>query len=118
MSYEPIAVSKDWRSRQPLTDADLTDFLALRRVCGRPDSYLGKLGDDYIENERPTLPFIADGLAALLEVGHITIGKPDPASGNLRRIMITASGRARYEELCDKQGLPPYPSSADDHQGA
>lgn len=106
MSDEPIAVSEGWRGRQPLTSTDLTDFLTLQRVCGRPDSRVGKLGDHYVENGRPALPFIADGLTALIEVGHVTLGEPDPASCNLRPVTATESGRARYEELCDRQGIP------------
>lgn len=76
----------------------------------RPDSQVDQVGDHYVENERPVLPFIADGLTALLEVGHVVLGEPDPASCAIRPVMVTATGRARYEQLCDTQGIPPYPT--------
>ncbi|MGH3921890.1 MAG: hypothetical protein ACRDTT_03265 [Pseudonocardiaceae bacterium] len=68
------------------------------------------MGDRYVENERPVLPFLPDGLAALIEVGHLMVGEPDTASGALRPVVVTASGRARYEQLCDRQGIAPYPA--------
>lgn len=109
MSDQDRAEPTGWRGRQPLSGADLTDFLALRRVCGHPDSRVDRAGDCYVENERPVLPFLADGLTALIEVGHLVLGEPGPASGARRPLMVTASGRARYEELCDRQGVPAYP---------
>lgn len=92
-----------------MSGTDLTDFVALQRVCGRPDSWIAKAGEHFVENERPVLPFIADSLTALIEVGHATFGKPDLASPGIRPVAVTASGRARYEQLCDLQGIPPYP---------
>ncbi|MGH8883010.1 MAG: hypothetical protein ACRD0P_37655, partial [Stackebrandtia sp.] len=115
VSDEPKAVSQDWRHREPLTGTDLTDFLALRRVCGRAESRLRSLGEHYVENGRPLLPFLADSVTALIEVGHLTLGDPAPASGDMTRpVMVTATGRARYETLCDRQGLPAYPVSVGD----
>lgn len=113
MNDEPSAVSGDWRGRQPLSGTDLIDFLALRRVCGRPDARVRQVGHHYVENERPVLPFIADGLTALIEVGHVRLGEPDPASC-ATPVAVTGSGRARYEDLCDRQGIPPYPTGAHD----
>lgn len=109
MSDELITGSESWRDRQPLSYTDLTDFLALRRVCGHPDSRVDQVGDHYVENERPMLPFLADGLTALIEVGHAALGEPGPASCAMRPVLVTATGRARYEQLCDRQGIPPYP---------
>ncbi|MCA1672717.1 MAG: hypothetical protein LC799_11110, partial [Actinobacteria bacterium] len=103
MSDEMNAGSAAWRNRSPLNGTDLTDFLALRRVCGHPGSRLEQVGEHFVENQRPVLPFIADGLVALIEVGHVTLGGPDSASGGRRPVLVTASGRARYEELCDRQ---------------
>ncbi len=114
MSDEPRAVSQDWRTCEPLTRTDLIDFLALRRVCGRPDVRVRRLGEHYVENGRPLLPFLADGLTALIDVGHLTLGDPDPAACDTRLVMVTATGRARYEALCDRQGLPAYPASVGD----
>ncbi len=107
MSDEFGAGSVDWRSRPALSGTDLTDFLALRRVCWRPDSGVDQVGEHFVEDQHPVLPFIADGLAALIEVEHITLG--DPESCGMRPVLVTASGRARYEDLCDRQGIPPYP---------
>lgn len=107
MSDELRAGSPDWRDRPPLSGTDLTDFLALQRVCGRPDSRVEKVGEHYVENERLVLPFIADGLTALIEVGHVRLDETDPAC--MRPVVVTASGRARYEHLCDRQGIPAYP---------
>ncbi len=115
MSEEPRAVSEDWRTREPLTGTDLIDFLALRRVCGRAESRVRSLGEHYVENGRPLLPFLADSVTALIEVGHLTLGEPAPESGDpTRPVMVTATGRARYEALCDRQGLPAYPASVGD----
>lgn len=109
MSDELSAGSVDWRNRPPLSGTDLIDFLALRRVCGRRDSGVDRAGEHYVENGRLVLPFIADGLAALIEVGHVRLGEFDPESCGMRPAVVTAGGRARYEELCDRQGIPPYP---------
>ena len=114
MNDELSAGSAEWRGRQPLSGTDLIDFLALRRVCGRPDARVRQVGEHYVEHERPVLPFIADGLTALIEVGHLRLGELD--SGATRPVAVTGSGRARYEELCDRQGIPPYPVWA--HGGA
>ncbi|MGH3908914.1 MAG: hypothetical protein ACRDTE_32735, partial [Pseudonocardiaceae bacterium] len=104
----------DWRTCEPLTRTDLIDFLALRRVCGRPDVRVRRLGADYVENGRPLLPFLADGVTALIDVGHLTLGDPDPAACDTRLVIVTATGRTRYEELCDRQGLSAYPASVGD----
>ena len=92
----------DWRDRPALSGTDLADFLALRRVCGQSDSYVHQVGTHFVDNQRPVLPFLADGLTALIEVGHLTLGDPD--SGEARPVRVTATGRARYEDLCDAQG--------------
>lgn len=109
MTDQEKAGSAGWRDRLPLTGTDMTDFLALRRMCAHPDSQVDRVENRYVEKGRPVLPFLADGLTALIEVGHLTLGEPDPASGTRRRLMVTAGGRARYEELCDRQGLAAYP---------
>ncbi|MGH3904847.1 MAG: hypothetical protein ACRDTE_11755 [Pseudonocardiaceae bacterium] len=115
MSEEPRAVSEDWRTREPLTGTDLTDFLALRRVCGRAESRVRSLGQQYVENGRPLLPFLADSVTALIEVGHLTLGEPDPAlCDTTRPVLVTATGRARYEALSDRQGIPAYPAAVGD----
>jgi hypothetical protein len=28
----------------------------------------------------------------------------------MRHLLVTARGRARYEQLCDRQGVPAYPA--------
>lgn len=88
---------------------ELTDFLALRRICGRSERSVGKVGDHYVEDERRVLSFIEDGLSALIDAGHAALGEPEPDSGGIQQVRVTASGRARYEHLCDLQGIPPYP---------
>lgn len=94
MSDEQITGSRAWRNCPPLSGTDLTDFLVLRKVCERTDSRVDQVGQRYVDHERPVLPFIADGLTALIEVGHLTLGDPDPASCALRPVRVTASGRA------------------------
>lgn len=108
MTGEAAGSPLNWYDRQPLSGTDLTDFLALRRICGRPDSHVAQVGEHYVDNGRLVLPFIADGITALLGAGHVTLGAPDPVSAGRRPVLVTATGRARYEQLCDKQGLPPY----------
>lgn len=110
MSNKERAGSRDWRDQPAMSGTDLTDFLALRRVCGRPDSRVDQVGDHYVEDERPVLPFLADGLTALIEVGHVTLGESASASCARRPLVVTACGRARYEDLCDRQGIAPYPA--------
>ncbi|MGH3815493.1 MAG: hypothetical protein ACRDUV_24090 [Pseudonocardiaceae bacterium] len=107
MSEQEEAGSAEWRDRPPLTGTDMTDFLALRRVCVRADSDVDQGGEHFVEDQRPVLPFLADALAALIEVGHVTLNGSD--SDGMRRILVTASGRSRYEELCDRQKISPYP---------
>lgn len=88
-------MSQGWRHREPLTGTDLTDFLALWRVCGRPESRVRSLGEHYVENGRPLLPFLADSVTALIEVGHLTLGDLAPAlCDTTRPVLVTASGRA------------------------
>ncbi len=74
ISHTATSATVGWRNRQPLTGADLIDFLALRRVCGHTDSRIGKLSNRHVENEHPLLPFVENGL--LIEVGHLTLGEP------------------------------------------
>ncbi len=114
MNDESRAAPPNWRDRQPLNGTDLTDFLALRRVCGHPHSHVNQVGEHFVENGRPLLPFIADGLTALIEVEHLTLGEAAPESWGLRPVRVTASGRARYERLCDQQGIAPYPAVVTD----
>lgn len=109
MSDQEPAGPVDWRDRQALSGADLSDFLALRRVCGHPRYRVDQVGDRFMADERPLLPFLADGVAALIEVGHLHLGEPDSVSCGRRPVVLTASGRARYEDLCDRQAVPPYP---------
>lgn len=99
-----------WRDCPPLSGTDLVDFLALWRVCGRPDTGVYQVGEGFVEGERLVLPFLADGLAALIEIGHVALGSTGSESGARRPVVVTASGRARYEDLCDRQGIAPYPS--------
>lgn len=111
MTDEPATGAPRWRDRQPLSGADLTDFLALRRICGHPHSGVEQVAGQYVEHGRPVLPFIADGISVLLDIGHATLGEPDPVSGTSRPVLVTATGRARYEQLCDQQGIQPYPTA-------
>lgn len=114
MSDEPIIGPVEWLNRQPLCGTDLIDFLTLRQVCGRTDSRVTKLGDDYFADGRLLLPFVASGLTALVEVGHVALGEPDPASCDMAPVTVTAAGRARYEELCRAQGTPPAPPAPEE----
>jgi hypothetical protein len=91
MSDEEGAESRSWRDRQPLNGTDVTDFLALRRVCERPDFQVDRVGGQYVENGRPVLPFLADGLAALIEVGHLSLGEPET------RLVHDASGHGHSQ---------------------
>ena len=50
-----------WRDRPLLSGADLSDFVALRRVCGRPDSHVDLIGRDFYDGERLLLPHVGDG---------------------------------------------------------
>ncbi|MGH3630025.1 MAG: hypothetical protein ACRDRL_21615 [Sciscionella sp.] len=92
-----------------MTDADLSDFIALRRVCGRADSHVDQVGDDFYDAERRLLPHVEDGVKMLIEVELATVDAPDPVYGR-RRVTATPDGRARYEQLCERQEYPPYPA--------
>jgi hypothetical protein len=113
MGDEPPVVSESWRHREPLTGADLTDFLILHRVSRHRKSRVARLGDRYFDSGFRTLPFLTDGFATLIEIGHLALGAPDPDSCDMQRVTITPEGRARYEQLCAKEGVPPYPGSTD-----
>lgn len=102
-------VSEGWRSRVLLAGADLSDFIALRRVCGRTDSRVTQVGDDFYDGERQLLSHVEDGVRMLIEVEFATLGEPDPEDGR-RSVAATPDGRRRYEELCERQGYPPYPT--------
>ena len=97
-----------WRDREPLSGADLSDFIALRRVCGRADFRVLQVGQEFFQAERPLLPFVGDGVRGLIEVGHATLADPEPESGGARVVVPTAAGRTRYEQLCELQGIPPH----------
>jgi hypothetical protein len=99
-----------------LTGADLSDFIALRRVCGRTDSHVTQIGDDMYDGERRLLPHVEDSVRMLVEVGLATVGEPDPEDGR-RPVTATPDGRARYEELCERQGYPPYPGPRSTSEG-
>ena len=109
MSEVAGAGSVDWQDRPALSETDLADFLALQRVCGHPDSGVLRMGEQFVENQRPMLPFLADGVAALIEAGHAVLTDSSADLRGMRRVVVTASGRARYEDLCDRQGIAPYP---------
>ena len=109
-------VSEGWRSRELLTGADLSDFIALRRVCGRSDSHVTQVGEGLYDGERPLLCHVEDGVRMLIEVGFATLGEPDPECGR-QPVTVTPEGRARYEDLCQRQGYPPYPGPASPTEG-
>lgn len=106
MSDQPRAEAEAWRKRQPLTGADISDFIALQRICALSDTQVLQVGNEFLQDERPLLPFVADSVRGLIEVGHATLGEPDPESHHIRPVVVTVSGRERYEQLCDKQGVP------------
>ena len=91
-----------------LSGADLSDFVALRRVCGRTDYRVTQVDDDFYGGERQLLSHVEDGVRMLIEVGFATLGEPDPEYGR-RPVVATPDGRRRYEQLCERQGYPPYP---------
>lgn len=105
-SSGPVA----WRNRPPLSGTDVADFAVLRRLCGGLGSGVHQVGEHFMEDERPVLPFLADGLAALIEVGHVRLGNTDSELCGSCPVLVTASGRARYEDLCNRQGIAPYPA--------
>jgi hypothetical protein len=109
-------VSGAWRARVLLTGADLSDFIALRRVCGRTDSHVTQVGDGFYDGERQLLSHVEDGVRMLIEVGFATLGEPDPEDGR-QLVTVRPDGRARYEELCERQGYPPYPDPRSTTEG-
>lgn len=100
--------SEGWRAGELLTDADLSDFVALRQVYGRADSHVIQVGEGFYDRERQLLSHVEDGVRMLMEVGLATLGEADPDFGR-RLVTVTPDGRRRYEELCERQGYPPYP---------
>jgi hypothetical protein len=106
--------SRSWDERHPLTGTDIVDFLILRHVCATQEMPVYKVGDHYFHNGNLLLPFVADGLAVLIAVGHLALGNP---TGDVQYVQATEIGRVRYEDLCDKQGLPPYMASTSNGEG-
>lgn len=94
--------------RAALSDADLAEFRALRTICGCPDRQVYEVGEYFVEAGHPVLPFLAEGIRALVDAGLAAVGDRSPGTGGTRPVVVTLIGRARYEELCDKQGETPY----------
>lgn len=109
MTDEPATGELNWRNRHPLSGTDLTDFVTLGRICGRPDPHIDQVAGQYVEDGRPALPFIADGLAALLESGHVVLGEPDSTSGGRRPVMVTAAGRLGTNNCATNRASRPIP---------
>jgi hypothetical protein len=91
-----------------LSGADLSDFIALRRVCGCTDSHVALVGEAFYDGERQLLPHVDDGVRTLIEIELAILGEPEPEDGR-RPVVATPDGRRRYEELCVRQGYQPYP---------
>ena len=98
-------VMSDYLKREPLTDEELTTFVALRRV-GEPGGGVAEVDGHYYHHGRPMVPWLEGPLTTLAEANLITLADPDPETCGLRRVTLTAAGQARYDALCDKQGLP------------
>jgi hypothetical protein len=81
-----------------LSDAEIDTLGALRRV-GESDGAVMELGGRYFYRGHPMVPWLEGPLATLLAAGLITLADPDPGGYGARRVTVTETGRARYEEL-------------------
>ena len=107
MNEQQCAGPVGWRDRPAMSATDVIDLLALQRVCGCPGSRVDRVGDQFVENERPVLPFLADGLAALIEVGHLTLGEPDPATRAMRPVLVPPASAPDMSTYVTGRGIPP-----------
>lgn len=85
-----------------LTGDDLFAWLALRRVEYRR---LTELGGRYLDHGRPVSCFLPEVLNDLIQVGVLALGDPNPMAGNMRRLVMTDTGHARYVMLCEREGI-------------
>lgn len=85
--------------RAPLAGAEVYEWIALRRVS------LGgvtKVDHRWLETGHRVPGYVAGALAALLAGGLVMLLDPNPSAGTLARVVLTSTGAARYERLCQK----------------
>lgn len=78
-----------------LSEADLYDWITLRRVS---DGGVTRQGNRWMDHGRRVPGYLTDALAALCHTGLVTLTGPPP--GDLARAVLTDTGTARYEQLC------------------
>lgn len=86
--------------KNPLTGADLYDWIALRRVS---EGRMARMGDCWLDFGHRVPGYVADALTELLAGGLVTLADQDPYG--LRRAALTDSGAARYESPCQLRQL-------------
>ena len=89
----------------PDPDRGISEFLLLSRICRNAPSHVGQLDGAFYDGGRPIPPWLATCAPALIEAGEVTLGEPEGESCGLRRVTISAEGRARYEQLCVDVGF-------------
>lgn len=89
---------------QPLQAGELTEWIALRRVCA---GGVALLGSRYLDLGRPVPGYLDGPLAELHGAGLVALADVD--RWLLRRVVPTRTGRARYGELSAKRRAPDDP---------
>jgi len=77
-----------------LTATTLTDWITLRRV-GR--LRVAMMHGAVVEDGHPVPAYMVASLVGLIREQHVTLGLPD--EWGVRRVSLTARGRARFVEL-------------------
>lgn len=94
--------------KNPLSGADLHDWMVLRRVTG---GGVTQAGGCWLESGHRVPGYIADALTGLLAGGLVTLADQDPYG--LQRSALTDSGAARYECLCQRRQADRRPTEVD-----
>jgi len=96
------------RRRRWLTGTELLDWIALRRVC---QGGVAMLGSHYLDHGQRVPCFLPEAFRRLADAKLTGLLNPDHPGG-LRRVVITLTGRARYQELSAARGPSLYGSVA------
>lgn len=91
-------------TRALLTDADLYDWIALRRVN---DGGIARAGDRWFDSGLRVPGYVTEALTALCGNGLVTLAEGDEWDvWAMRRATLTDAGTVRYQWLCQQRQEP------------
>jgi hypothetical protein len=86
-------------TRAPLAGAEISEWVALRRVRG---GGVAQVGYRWVESGHRLPGHLAVALGGLLASGLIRLVNPDPTTGLMGTAALTHAGNDRYERLCQR----------------